>query len=110
MQNAWPLCMVHFAFYMSQLGGGGGKTLDRLVLVLVDIGVLRQANHSEDFLEVLRKPADTQLLIVAVYLGNNADQNRNAGAIDIIILAEIQQDMLRALARHLRVGAIDLLL
>src|SRR5829696_8858233 len=92
------------------LRGGGGKALDRLFLILVDIGILRQSNHAEDFLKVLRKPADPQFLIVAVHFGDNADQNRNAGAVDIIVLAKVQQHMFRALAGHLRVGAIDLFL
>src|SRR5215213_4356527 len=91
-------------------GGRGGEALDRLFLILVDIGILGQADHAEDFLEVLRQTADRQLLIIAVHFGHNTDQNRNASTVNIIVLPKVQQDMLRALASYLSVGTVNLLL
>jgi hypothetical protein len=47
------LVILSSCHLVTLLGRGGGKALDRLVLILVDIGILRQANHPKDFLEVL---------------------------------------------------------
>jgi len=47
---------------------------------------------------VLRETTHRQALIIAVDLGHNPDQDRNASAIDIVVLAKVQQDIARAFA------------
>lgn len=69
--------------------------------------MLSQPDQGEDLAEVIRGVGDAHLLFLFLALGNQVDDDGDPGAVDVVLVAEGQQDLLIALNRSLLISLLD---